>query len=307
MHSLLIFMHLIVMTGAVQTVLIISSFVASSHIGATASAFCLRRLGHEAVIIPTTLMGRHPGWGAPGGGAVKTQQLEDIWTAIKSQDIIFDAVLTGYMGETAHIALAAKIIRHVKSVNPQAYILVDPVMGDFQTTEQATGAGALYIPEPRAKAVCEHLIPLANIITPNLWELGYIGQKDLQNAQDALAVLKDLGHSAIVTSVPYQTLGKPKEIGALFYDGKDSAIQSHHQKFTTVPHGGGDSLAGLYLGHYLRADTPRLAMRKSVSTLFEIMSLAHNLYKGGGGELPLIQAQNNMMNPTPLDFIELAL
>jgi len=294
------------MTGAVQTVLIISSFVAASHIGATASAFCLRRLGHEAVILPTTLMGRHPGWGEPGGGAVETDHLKDMWGAIKAQNIKFDAVLTGYMGQTGHIALAGDIIRHVTSVNPKAYILVDPVMGDFhKDNTDAQNQGQLYIPQDRAKAICDQLIPLADIITPNLWELGYITQQSLKDAQDALRAARTLRRAAIITSVPCETSQTKKEIGALFFDGHSAAIQSHHRKFAAVPHGGGDSLAGLYLGHYLHGDTPQMAMRKSVSTLFQIMSVAHGLHKDGMGELPLIQTQDFIMNPTPLDFIEL--
>ena len=280
-----------------QTVLVISSFVAASRVGATASAFCLRRLGHDAVILPTTLMGRHPGWGTPGGGAVEAARLQDMWGAIKAQNIKFDAVLTGYMGEAAHIPLAREIITYIKSSNPQAYILVDPVMGDF-----GHEGGGLYIPDSRAQAICETLLPLADIITPNLWELGYITGKTLTTAKDALTALHDLGQSAIVTSVPYET-----EIGALLYDGNNAA-QSHHEKFARVPHGGGDSLAGLYLGHYLRGDTPRLAMRKSVSALFQIMSLAHKLSaqnKTDIDELPLIQAQDAIINSPPLDFIEL--
>ena len=284
-----------------QTVLVISSFVAASRVGATASAFCLRRLGHDAVILPTTLMGRHPGWGAPGGGAFEAEQLENMWDAIKAQNIKFDAVLTGYMGETAHISLAADIIRYIKRVNPNAYILVDPVMGDFEPNQN----GKLYIPEARAQAICDTLLPLADIITPNLWELGYITDKALNTAlataQGALSALRGLNQSAIVTSVPYKD-----EIGALLYDGEQAA-QSHHEKFARVPHGGGDSLAGLYLGHYLRGDSPRLAMRKSVSALFQIMSLAHNLSADNMGELPLIQAQDAIINSPPLDFIELPL
>jgi len=296
----LIFASLIVKTAEVQTVLIISSFVAASRVGATASAFCLRKLGHEVVILPTTLMGRHPGWGAPGGGAVDVNHLRDMWTAIKDQNIKFDAVLTGYMGQGEHIPLTVDIIQHVKSINPKAYVLVDPVMGDL-----TPDGGRLYIPELRAKAICNSLLPLADIITPNLWELGYITGQNLSTAQDSLAALRGINASAIITSVPFKD-----EIGAVLYDG-NVAAQSHHEKFARVPHGGGDSLAGLYLGHYLCGDTARLAMRKSVSTLFQIMRMAQEIYHGTSekpmGELPLIQSQDAILNSPPLDFIELTL
>ena len=116
-------------------------------------------------MLPTTLLGRHPGWGPPGGGGVKTEILRDVWDGVKSQDIAFDAVLTGYMGEAGHIELGADIIDHVKSKTANAIIAVDPVMGDH---------GRLYIPETRAESLISALVPKADFITPNLWELDYI-------------------------------------------------------------------------------------------------------------------------------------
>ena len=91
--------------------------------------------------------------------------LRDIWAGVAAQNIKFDAVLTGYMGETAHIDLGVEIIEYVKSRNPKALIAVDPVMGDH---------GKLYISKDRAEAIIDHLIPKADFITPNMWELNFI-------------------------------------------------------------------------------------------------------------------------------------
>ena len=105
-----------------KTALVISSYVASSRVGATASAFCLRRLGIETIVMPTTVLGRHPGWGAPGGNALDTDHLRDMWAAIKSQKLKIDAVMTGYLADDAHIDLAANIISDVKTENPGVII-----------------------------------------------------------------------------------------------------------------------------------------------------------------------------------------
>jgi len=198
--------------------LILSSTVASSRVGASAASFCLQRLGIETVVLPTTILGRHPGWGNPGGAAVENDILKDVWAGVKAQDIRFDAVLTGYMGTDEHIPLGVEIIEHVKSTNPNALIAVDPVMGDH---------GRLYIPESRAEAIINHLIPLADFITPNFWEMDYI-----QNQNSRFA-------ARLITSVPDE-----ENIGAVWEDGAER-WQVSHTKFETVPHGGGDSLAGM--------------------------------------------------------------
>jgi len=251
-------------TTRIPTTLILSSTVASSRIGASAASFCMQRLGIETVVLPTTLMGRHPGWGEPGGGSVEIKHLRAVWDGVKAQNIKFDAVLTGYMGEKNHIELGAEIIEYVKTRNPNALIAVDPVMGDH---------GRLYIPETRASAMIEQLIPRADFITPNLWELEYIQ-----------ASLKRLP-ARLITSVP-----DGENIGAIWEDGRES-WQVSHTKFETVPHGGGDSLAALFLG-------PKLALAKSVASVFEIMRAANAL---DSGELPLVRMQAFINDAIPLE------
>ena len=260
------------MTGPMKTILVISSFVAASRVGATASAFCLRRLGHDVVVLPTTLMGRHPGWGKPGGGAVPAARMTKMWEAIKAQDIHFDAILTGYMGEIEHISLAADIIQSLKTANPALTVLVDPVMGD---------EGRLYIPEARALAICKQLIPLASVITPNVWELSYMTN----------AAGMDARCETLVTSVAIND-----QIGAEYTSHSSTSVVSH-KKFDSVPHGGGDALAGLFLGHHLNDHDPIISMSKAVAGVFKMMTAANEL---DAGELPLIRTQNEWADPLPL-------
>lgn len=253
------------MTTSIPKALILSSTVASSRVGASAASFCLQRLGIETVVLPTTLMGRHPGWGIPGGGATDAGMLRDVWVGVSQQNIKFDAVLTGYMGATAHIDLGVDIIDHVKSNNPNALIAVDPVMGDH---------GQLYIPEDRAAAIIEHLIPKADFITPNMWELDFI--------ESHIKSLGTLLPDRLVTSVL-----DGDNIGAV-WQGQKERWQVSHAKFKTVPHGGGDSLAALFLGQLLLGATPAAALAKSVATVFELMRAADAL---DAGELPLVRMQ----------------
>jgi len=267
-----------------KTVLVISSFVASSRVGATVSAFCLRRLGVETIVLPTTLMGRHPGWGAPGGGAAQTPQIEEMWQAIRKQRIRFDAVLTGYMGHVDHAALSARIIHEVKQDNPEAIILVDPVMGD---------EGALYIPEDRAMRIKSELVPLADILTPNAWELSYLTGKESETVSAIARTAQNwgAGKEIVVTSVPSED-----NIGAMLVTSEEASLVQH-KKFDRVPHGGGDALAATYLAHILLGLSPRQALEFSVASIFEVMSAAMKL---DAGELPLVRKQDALVKAEPL-------
>lgn len=270
-----------------KTALLISSYVAASRVGATASAFCLRRLGIQTIVVPTTVLGRHPGWGSPGGQSLEADHLRDMWSAIKAQNPKIDAVMTGYLADDAHIDIAADIISDVKTANPDAVILVDPVMGDD---------GRLYIPETRAKALITKLLPLADIITPNAWELSFITDKPAKNLEGILETLSDMNIACLVTSVPHS-----ESIGAVFVDGA-ARYFVHHQAFSSVPHGGGDCLAATFLAHLLLGELRRDALAKSVASVFAILSAA---VERDAGELPLIREQDalEIAKPLPLEIL----
>lgn len=266
-------------SASAKNVLIISSQVASSAVGAGASAVCLQGLGVNTIVLPTTLFGQHPGWGAPGGGVIPATQLTDMWNAISKRDIQFDGVLCGYMGDQQHVTLAASIIAQVKERAPDAIIMVDPVMGDN---------GALYIEPEIAGAIIDTLIPLADYITPNLWEFSVIANLP-QNAAASLSprmihkTAKAMPPDVIVTSVPVKDA-----IGVMLITDEGTYLVSH-EKFGQVPHGGGDSLAGLILGHLLGGKQPERALAQATASIFDILSgydakLDH-------GELPLVRLQ----------------
>jgi len=270
-----------------KTALVISSYVAASRVGATASAFCLRRLGVETIVVPTTVLGRHPGWGTPGGKALNAIHLRDMWTAIKAQNVKFDAVMTGYLADDSHIDIAVDIISDIKTANPNAIILVDPVMGDN---------GRLYVPEARANALTAKLLPLADLITPNAWELSFITDKPAPDLENILETVSAMKTACLVTSVPHGNT-----IGAVFVDGP-ARYFVHHEEFSAVPHGGGDALAATFLAHLLAGDLRRDALAKSVASIFAILSAAIDT---DAGELPLIREQDALLiaKPLPIDIL----
>lgn len=260
----------------VAHILLISSFTATSHVGSVVSAFVLRRMGINVSVLPTTLFGRHPGWGAPGGDVVPTDKLTAMWDAVYAQTEYqaqpFDAVMTGYMGEIGHVDLATKII---DTLRPKT-VLVDPVMGDGSRTE-----GGLYIGQDRAEAICDQLIPRAHIATPNLWEWRYI-TGNLNEAPDTRPRPLVGVDETLITSVTDED-----QIGAMLFAG-GYTHRIMHERYKGVPNGGGDTLAAAYLGQRLRGDDPRDALAHSVSAVFAIMGAAQ---ESDAGELPVIRAQ----------------
>lgn len=275
-----------------KTALVISSCVAASRVGATASAFCLRRLGVETVVLPTTLFGRHPGWGAPGGRVTEPDLLRSIWDGVAAQDVAFDGVMTGYMGDTDHVALAAEIITGLKAKNPALHVLVDPVMGDH---------GKLYIKDSVAQAIKTQLLPLATVTTPNAWELSYLTGQSTDSLSSVIAATRTLPCATVVTSVE-----QGDSIGTL-WAGEAPALMTH-PKFARVPNGGGDSVAGTFLAHRLNGLPPREALARATASIFAIISAAQNQDSpsyGLGGELPIVEMQDALITAPPLAIRDL--
>jgi len=258
----------------VKKALIISSQVAASSVGANNTAFCLRRLGVDTVVLPTTLMGRHPGWGDPGGNVTSSETLAEMWRGIAAQNIRFDAVITGYIGSRDNAVLAEKIIQEIKAISPNLLVIIDPVLGDD---------GKNYVPLETAEAIMTRLIPMADIITPNSWEFSQIVRSEFNSRADVRAALLDYSGCALVTSVEHHG-----QIGALSYHPKGLTYIGH-ESFDKVPNGGGDAVTGILAAHILTGQSEEEAARRAISSVFGIMKMA---VKTSAQEFPLTFCQN---------------
>lgn len=217
-------------------VLILSSFVAASRVGGSAQAAALERMGVGAILVPTVTFGRHPGLGAPGGGPVDDETFEGMLAGVEAADGFVDlsAVICGYFASPGQVGAAASAIERVRAESPAAPIIVDPIMGDEET--------GLYVKKAVAGAIAGKLVPAADILTPNTWELARLTSRPAGDVAAVRAAAKALGGITLVSSVP---LGA--EIGVLLSsDGGE--FLARHVKFPAAPKGTGDLLTGMFAG-----------------------------------------------------------
>src|SRR5690606_14228686 len=73
------------------------------------------------------------------------------------------AVLTGYMGGPQQARLLATWIERVLKARPALKVFIDPVLGDHDTGQ--------YVSPDMGEAYLRHLLPLADGLTPNGFEL----------------------------------------------------------------------------------------------------------------------------------------
>ncbi len=257
-------------------VLSISSQVVYGHIGNSAAAFVLQRMGHEVLAVPTIILSNRPGYKAIAGERTDPQNLDAMLEAVLENGWLadVDAVLTGYVPTVGHAEFCRSWIARIKALNPNAITLCDPILGDEP--------GGLYIDKAAANAVRDQLLPLADIVTPNAFELGWLSGRPIPDAASAVEAAQALARPAVVvTSAP----GGIEMIANILVEGRKTAATASPRR-TVKAHGTGDFFASVFLAHKLKGYTAAAALRASVAAIDLVLDRSE-----GRSELALVETQ----------------
>ena len=262
---------------------ILSSFVATSRVGGLAQALVFAALGHEASLIPTVLFGRHPGLGAPGGGAVGPETFEGVLHGAEANQGISTArmILTGYFALPAQVKMAADAIDRTKLNLHPPFVLVDPILGD--------AASGLYVKPEVEAAIREHLIPRADLIAPNLWELSRLTGQSIATAQEAVIAARSLNAPVLVSSVP----AGEDQIGVL-HVGAASAWLAAHARAFNAPKGTGDLLTALFAAAMLEGASNDTALIRATGGVADAVEAA---VAAGLPDLPIAAMSDSFRSP----------
>lgn len=218
-------------------VLILSSWVAHGHVGLSAAAPALQALGHGVTGLPTVMLSNHPGWPHVSGKAVDCACLQGMIDALDANGWLaeVDTVLTGYLPTEDHVRLASGLIDRLRRSQGSTRLVVDPVLGDDPK--------GLYLPEAVAVALRDSLMPRADVLTPNLFELGWLSGQPVSTLAEARRAAETLAGQAgdvLVTSPP---LGDG-ETGLLAVTANTVRLW-RTARFDAIPNGTGDLFAAL--------------------------------------------------------------
>lgn len=270
--------------------LILSSHVAGSRVGGMAQALALAPFKVDPVVVPTVLFGRHPGWGAPGGAAVEDATFEGVLEGLEAHGTfgLADVLVTGYFASPGQVALAARTIDRVRATSDRTgawsdrcVIVVDPIMGDM-------GPG-LYVKPEVADAIAHDLVPRADWLTPNAWELSRLSGSPVTSPERALAAARALGKPMLVTSVP---CGEDR-IGLLLATA-DQAVLFSHPRLDKVPHGTGDLVTAVFAAGLIKGGDPLKAAEHAARAAAETVEAA---VAWGAPELPIVALGERLAHP----------
>ena len=229
-----------------MNILSIQSHVVYGHVGHQASTFPLQRLGHEVWSLPTVLYSNHLAHPSFTGRKFGADFIDELLEGLRKLDLLgrLDAVLTGYLGDAPTVPMAIAALEAARAQKPEVVFACDPVMGDD---------GALYVSQALAEAIDKELVPRADILFPNIFELERLsgvkvtGLKDVRAAMQALRS-KTRGALIVATGIPDES--QADVITSLALD--DSGLwQAKAKRHAMRASGNGDCFAALFLGRYL--------------------------------------------------------
>lgn len=248
-----------------KTILSIQSQVVGARVGNSVAAFAMERLGQRVFQAPTTLLGRRPDHGVAGGGPIPAAMLASLIDGLAADGLLdeVDAVLTGYIGDAEQVAVILDTVDRVKAANSKAIFVCDPVLGDD---------GKLFVSTEIADAVIASLWANADWLMPNVFELGLILGRDIQDLDAARTAARRVGKPMLVSSIR-TALG----LGNLFASPAGDWF-CEATRLPRAPKGAGDLLSALFLARRLRGETLSFALEGATGAVYDVIvrSLAAN-------------------------------
>lgn len=277
-------------------ILSISSAVVYGHVGNSAAAFAMQALGHEVWQIPTVLLSHHPGHGRPFGRRTPGDEILGYVKALEAQGWLSrcDVIMSGYLVESEQGTAIAEVVKRVKEANPSALYLCDPILGDEDT-------GVYTAPE--IAGVMKRLAGIADIITPNLFELGVLAGAKPRTTMDAIALAKGLKPGIVVLT---SSFAKEGYIASLVVT-QDQALRVETRRHAKAQRGAGDLFSGLFLGALSGAAlagrrSPGEALALAAGATADIIGAS---LAAGRDELALAELQGLMRLPDTHPVVEI--
>jgi hydroxymethylpyrimidine/phosphomethylpyrimidine kinase len=196
-------------------------------------------------------------------GAHIRHQIEAVFA-----DFPVAAVKIGMLGDAATTCLVA---REMARRRPP-WLVVDPVM--------IATSGAQLLDADAVAALVAELLPLADVLTPNLPEAeALLGTRIRTPAEfDAAgAALRELGATAVLLKGGH---AGGRQVHDRFYDARGAMVVAH-PRLKRDAHGTGCTLSSAIAADLARGRTPRQAVRSAIAYVH--LALLGSYLPGGGG------------------------
>jgi pyridoxine kinase len=265
-------------------VIAVSSLVARGGVGLRATAFALERIGFPVWQVPTIFLPWHTGHGPSTRIVPPAEGFAGVLQDLAGSPYLAQvgAVLSGYLGSPAQAEAIAALVGAVKRVRPDALFVCDPVIGDEE---------GLYVPEATAAAIRDLLLPIADVTTPNRYELAWLAGRPTGTPAEALAAARALPpKTVLVTSAPALMRG---QIGVMLAS-PEGALVAEHPWIEGAPSGVGDLAGAILTAGLLEGRPAQATLAWIAASLYEMVRRSKTI---GDDELAMVPAQDVFVRP----------
>ncbi len=209
----------------------------------------LSAMGIEVACVPTAVLSTHTTGFNGYTFHDLTDELPKITAHWKKENVVLDAIYTGYLGSFSQLQFVSGMIDDFKTASVD--VIIDPVMADHGKLYNGfTPAFALEMGKLCAKA---------DVILPNLTEAAFMLGEDYNenynrdSIKALLLRLAALGAKKIVlTGVSYSE----EKAGCATYDSLTGEFGEYFtDKLPVVMHGTGDVFASVFTGSYMNGNS----------------------------------------------------
>ncbi|MGV2904390.1 pyridoxine/pyridoxal/pyridoxamine kinase [Achromobacter sp. AGC25] len=254
----------------------IQSQVVYGYVGNNAAMPVFRRAGLRAIAVPTVILSNTPHYPTLHGGAVPLDWFEGLLKGLDERGVtkVARAVVCGYLGQPGQADLLARWLPALRAARPDLRVHIDPVMGDRND--------GLYVDAGLVAQYRGLLVPLADGMTPNHFELELLVGRALASIDDVVAAARELiaqGPEWIVVTSAAPMAATPGTL-QLAVVTRDKASIVTHPEIAIPPsvHGTGDvfmaSLTARLLTGQDLPDAAREAAAQVTATLERTRELA---------------------------------
>lgn len=251
-------------------VLSFNSHVSYGTVGHNVTKFAFQEENIDITMIHTVNFSNHPGYGSFSGEWISEATLVAQIESLEKISVLgkHDAILSGYLGKLETITVIESTVKKLKGMQDIEYFL-DPVMGDSDK--------GLYVSAEIALGIKYRLLPLADYIMPNVFELAQLVGKELRSVEEIKAGCQMLLRSYPLKGILVTSVERENEIGIVFCSSNEW-IEKYTSKyeFEFIPRGSGDYISALFLVNKILGKKNKKVVEKLSTIIYNSFKLTYD-------------------------------
>lgn len=255
-------------------VLSVQSQVVYGYVGNNAALPTFAQLGIRTFALPTVMFSNTPHYPSKHGGIIPNEWFQGFLSDLEARQALshLRAVQTGYLGSPDQARLLAEWLKHVRQQFPALRLHVDPVIGDEDCGH--------YVDPALVCAYKEHLLPMAQGLTPNNYELAQLSGLPCDTLENTLKAARSLLSEqtlwVVVTSAAPCT----------WTDGNMHLLVVEHHSAEVITHpfvdyapkGTGDMFSAALTGYWLNGLSLPQAAQKAGDLVVDALRYSQSIH-----------------------------